>query len=235
MRMMLNQPIIGIVPSFDEGNNIPAGGEVKRIYIRNEYSNRIASTGAVPVILNPDMTLDSITRLCDGIVIAGGEDIEPHFYGADPLPSTRFNEPKQRFIWELELIEVCDASKIPILGICYGMQRLNIHYGGTLLQDIPTCVPENIGHDQTVHTVHFEKEFLGMEGDHMVASRHHQAVDRLGRGMTVTALAPDGVIEAIEGHGHFGIEWHPESDSTGIRMYKAFVDHCVAGRPTSSD
>lgn len=220
--------MIGIVPSFDEGNNIPAGGDVKRIYIRHEYTNLLAQVGVVPLILHPDMPLETITELCDGIVISGGEDIEPHFYGADPVPSTRFNEPKSRFIWEMELIEACDKTNTPILGICYGMQRLNVHYGGTLIQDIPTAVPGNIGHDRTEHEVTFTSDFLGMQGTRVVASRHHQAIDRLAAGFTVVATAPDGIAEAMLGHGHFGMQWHPESDTTGIHAYQAFVDHCTS-------
>lgn len=223
----LAQPVIGIVPSFDEGDNIPAGGDVKRIYIRHEYMSRIAAAGAVPVILHPEMTFPVITELCDGIVISGGEDIEPHFYGAEPVASTRFNEPKSRFVWEMELIEACDKSAIPILGVCYGLQRLNVHYGGTLIQDIPTSVPDNVGHDVTEHEVTFEGEFLGMSGVHTVASRHHQAIDKLAEGFVVRAVAKDGIIEAIEGHGHYGMQWHPESDSTGLHTYQHFVGLCT--------
>lgn len=222
----LAQPVIGIVPSFDEGDNIPAGGDVKRIYIRHEYMSRIAAAGAIPVILHPEMTLPVITELCDGIVISGGEDIESHFYGAEPIPSTRFNEPKSRFVWEMELIEACDKSDIPILGVCYGLQRLNVHYGGTLIQDIPTALPNNVGHDVTEHEVTFDGEFLGMSGVHVVASRHHQAIDTLATGFTVKATAPDGIIEAIEGNGHYGMQWHPESDSTGLHTYRSFVELC---------
>ena len=221
-------PVIGIVPSFDEGNNIPAGDEVKRIYIRHEYMNRLALAGAVPLILHPDMSIETISDMCDGIVISGGEDIEPHFYGAEPLASTRFNEPKSRFTWEMELIEACDATKTPILGICYGLQRLNVHYGGTLIQDIPSYVEDNIGHDNTEHPVDFTGEFLGMEGRHVVASRHHQAIDRLADDFEVVAKAPDGVIEAIAGRGHYGMQWHPESDMTGLHVYQAFVGHCAS-------
>ncbi len=219
--------VIGIVPSFDEGNNIPAGDSVKRIYIRHEYMNRLAMAGAVPLILHPDMSLETITDMCDGIVISGGEDIEPHFYGAKPLASTRFNEPKSRFIWEMELIEACDATNMPILGICYGLQRLNVHYGGTLIQDIPSTIAGNVGHDNTEHAVEFKREFLGMSGRHMVASRHHQAVDRLAAGFEVVAKASDGVVEAIAGHGHYGMQWHPESDMTGLHVYRNFVEYCA--------
>lgn len=225
-RAKQSQPVIGIVPSFDEGDNIPAGGDVKRIYIRHEYMHQLAHAGALPIILHPDMSLEAVTDLCDGIVISGGEDIEPHFYGAAPIPSTRFNEPKSRFIWEMDLIEACDQVSLPILGICYGLQRLNVHYGGTLVQDIPSARPDNVGHDVTEHEVTFGFDFLTMNGTRLVASRHHQAVDRLADGFEVAATSPDGIIEAITGYGHFGMQWHPESDTTGCHVYRAFVEHC---------
>lgn len=229
--MSLNsKPVIGIVPCFDEGVRIPyGGGSIKRLYLRHEYDFMLAQVGAVPLILNPDMELDDIASLCDGLVISGGEDIHPSTYGQEPIEGLRHTEPLARFEWERELIVRCDEANIPILGICYGLQRLNVHYGGTLLQDIPTLRPDNVGHDVTGHEVLFHGDFLGMKatGTHIVASRHHQAIDLLAEGFEVRAEAPDGIIEAIEGHGHFGMQWHPESDATGAHVYRAFVEHCV--------
>jgi putative glutamine amidotransferase len=168
----------------------------------------IASVGAIPIVLNPDMTMDVIMELCDGIVISGGEDIEPHFYNAEPIPTLRPYEPAPRFVWEKSLIEACDEAGVSILGICYGMQRLNVHYGGTLIQDISTYHPDNVGHDWTTHKLRFERDFLGMKstGVHQIDSRHHQAIERLAEGFVVSAVAPDGIIEAIEGHGHYGMQ-----------------------------
>jgi len=241
----LNQPVIGIVPSFDEGINIPAGGDVKRIYIRHEYMSNLHDAGAMPIVLHPDMSFESIMELCDGIVISGGGDISPETYGQEPLPDAmfsqvernhevlsiiRFEEPASRFDWETELIRNCDEAGRPILGICYGMQRLNVHYGGTLLQDIPIQRPGNVGHDVMDHEITFSGPFLGMDGTHIVASRHHQAVDELADGFDIMASASDGIIEAVVGHGHFGMQWHPESDITGRHAYKAFVDHCISTR-----
>lgn len=227
MKTAKPKPVIGIVPSFDEGVHIPAGGgNVKRIYIRHEYTYMLAQVGAIPLILNPDMTPAAITELCDGIVLSGGEDINPRFYGQKRLkqPRPRYLEPSARFEWETKLIKACDKAKIPILGICYGLQRLNVHYGGTLIQDIQTLRSENIGHDLTEHDIYINGTFLNLRGTHRIASRHHQAIDQLADGFHVAASAPDGIIEAIEGHGHLGIQWHPESDATGAHIYRAFVE-----------
>jgi putative glutamine amidotransferase len=229
MKKTNTKPFIGIVPSFDEGNRIPAGGgNIKRIYIRHEYMHLLAQVGAVPLVLNPDMTYEEITELCDGIVLSGGEDIDPTLYGQEkiPQPRRRYIEPSHRYEWESGLINACDKAGVSILGICYGMQRLNVHYGGTLIQDIPTFMPDNIGHDHTTHHITFDHDFLSMKetGVHEINSRHHQAIDRLAEGFTVCAAAPDGIIEAIQGYGHFGMQWHPESDETGAHIYRAFIE-----------
>ncbi len=228
MTQTKTQPIIGIAPSFDDGTVIP-GKPIDRIFLRRDYTQILAAVGATPLILNPDMSLMSIIALCDGIIISGGEDIDPSRYGAQRFPQTRRTEPAERFEWETELIEACDEAHTPILGICYGMQRLNVHYGGTLIQDIPTYLPENIGHDNTLHTVTFEHEFLGMKekGIHEINSRHHQAVEYLADGFTACAVAPDGIVEAIEGRGHYGMQWHPESDETGAHVYRVFIEKCM--------
>lgn len=223
------KPVIGITPSFDNGDHFPDTG-INRIYLRREYINMLAAVGALPLILDPAMDTEDILAICDGIIISGGEDIEPSFYGAEPIPNTGLKEPAERFVWETELISACDEAGIPILGICYGMQLLNVHYGGTLIQDIDTYLPENTGHWQTMHPITFQHEFLGMKetGVHEINSRHTQAVERLAEGFTVCATAPDGIIEAFAGHGHYGMQWHPESDETGAHVYRAFVETCMA-------
>lgn len=124
------------------------------------------------------MLIDEVVMLCDGIVISGGRDIDPARYGEERLPEVVRTEPGERFIWETQLIEACDEANVPILGVCYGMQRLNMHYGGSLLQDIPREYPETIGHKNTEHDVIFHDDFLGIDkgSARRVASRHHQAV-----------------------------------------------------------
>lgn len=226
---MTSHPTIGIVPSFDMGENAVyfPGPKAERLYIRTEYTHVLVSVGALPLILSPDMPLEMITSLCDGIVISGGFDIDAALYG-QTITTDAPLEPIKRFMWEERLIAACDEKKIPILGICYGMQRLNVYYGGSLLQDIPTLLPDSIEHNEAEHPIVFHKNFLGIKQHeiHQVASRHHQAINSLAKGFSVAAEAPDGIIEAVEGRGHFGMQWHPESDSTGIHIYRAFIEHC---------
>lgn len=227
-----SRPVIGVVPSFDVGDGpiyFP-GPKTERIYIRTEYTHVLTSVGALPLILSPDMPLDMVTELCDGIVISGGFDIDSTMYGETQATKEPV-EPIKRFMWEERLIAACDDAQVSILGICYGMQRLNLFYGGSLLQDINSAMADNIGHMETMHPVMFQKNFLGVGESqiHTINSRHHQAVDRLAVGFEVAATAPDGIVEAMEGRGHFGMQWHPESDARGIHMYRAFVEHCAHG------
>jgi len=225
-------PIIGIVPSFDDGVIISAGGQgIERIYLRRDYLQSIAAVGAIPFIVSPEVPLDAVIEMCDGIVISGGLDIDPKEYGEEALPELRAVEPSARFAWEKQLIEACDENGVPILGTCYGLQRLNVHYGGSLIQDIPHELgSEAIGHDNTRHPVHFKREFLGFHPDEerTVASRHHQALARLADNISIAAVAPDGIIEAAHfGNIHFGMQWHPESDETGAHVYRMFVESCM--------
>lgn len=225
--MTQKQTVIGIVPSLDEGTLIP-GGAIDRLYVRRDYLQAIARAGAVPMILNPEMETDTIMQLCDGIVITGGADISPNYYKQNTHESVTWTEPTERFEWEREIIVACDKNGLQILGICYGMQRLNIHYGGTLYQDISSFVQSSQTHSGVMHDVVFDESFLGLEPGvtYSVNSRHHQALDIVAPGFSIMASTPDGIVEAVEGNGHFGVQWHPESDSTASLIYRAFVALC---------
>ena len=229
MYMKKRRAVIGIVPGFDEGGRFVPKDNVERHYVRHEYAKLIASVGAIPIILSPSTPLSYIMSSCDGILLSGGDDINPRLYGQEKHSKLRLTESTKRFRWEKKLIKACDVFQKPILGICYGMQVLNVYYGGTLHQDIDSSMPDNVGHWRTEHTISFHTDFLGMKSldIHKINSRHHQAIDQLADGFQVVADAPDGIIEAIEGNGHFGLQWHPESDATGAHIYRAFVEHCM--------
>jgi putative glutamine amidotransferase len=138
-------------------------------------------------------------------------------------------EPIERVMWELRLIEQCEKKRLPLLGVCYGMQLIALYFGGSLYGDIATDVSESIRHRLTTHEVVFAADFLGYrKGDsNTVASRHHQAVSTLPDVFTLAAIAPDGIIEAMQFRDIYGTQWHPESDETGLVIYQEFIRRCA--------
>lgn len=223
-------PVIGIAVGLDE--RVKFKDSKSTHYVRRTYTQVLKEVGAVPLLINLDMPIGAILSLCDGIVISGGEDIQPDMYGEQKLVVPgKIEEPRERSEWERQLIAACDEVGMPILGICYGMQLLNIHYGGSLYQDIPLELPDSISHELTHHDVEFTNDFLGYSrGDvRDVESRHHQAIHDIAPGFEVCAVAPDGVVEAFKNDRHFGMQWHPESDLTGVHVYRSFVEHCMPG------
>lgn len=201
--------------------------------IRSEYGQQVREAGGQPIFLEPNIDPAVAVRLCDGIVISGGEDIDPSIYGAEQANGGGYLEPIERTVWERELIDACDWAGVPILGVCYGSQLLNVHYGGTLHQDLAREFPGVSSHGQStgaeMHEVTFEDNFLGFAAGEsaITAHRHHQAVSQIAPDFHVIARAPDGVIEAIAGRGHYGIQWHAESDGTAGRIYSAFIAQCA--------
>lgn len=225
--------IVGVTPAFDEGRKLPASNAT--LYLRREYTRLLAELGAVPLVLTPDMPLDFITSTCDGIIISGGEDIPAHLYGSKDYSD--MTEPLERVMWELLIIEECEKQAIPLLGVCYGMQLLAVHYGGSLCQDVETEIEGSIAHKSTKHEVTFVDSFLGFgPGDRpVVASRHHQAVSVLPDTFQLSAEASDGVIEAMRRGDIYGTQWHPESDDTGVRIYAAFLEQCRVKRALQTE
>jgi putative glutamine amidotransferase len=185
----------------------------------SDYAKSVAYWGGVPVGLSRDAEVDAMLSRLDGLVIAGGADVDPGRYGAEPSEQLGRLEP-DRDAWELALLEGARTRRIPVLAICRGLQILNVSCGGTLHQHVD--LDEGSGHpnwqtdgrrrthglatapDSIVRTL------LGT--DLQVNSMHHQTVDRVGEGLRVTATAPDGVVEALE-HDTLpmvGVQWHPE-------------------------
>ncbi len=175
-----------------------------------------------------------------GLVLTGGSDIDPKYYGQQPEPELGEVDP-ERDAFELGLLATADATDLPVLAICRGMQLLNVHRGGTLFQHLvqsPRHRKNETPKSQPVHSVRIEQQsnLAGMIGTHdaRVNSRHHQAVDRIGRGLVVSATDPeDGVIEAVEDPARpfiIGVQWHPEdqapTDPIQRKLFEAFAAIC---------
>lgn len=227
------RPIIGITMCYDKSGQIHEGVEYS--FIRREYGEAVRKAGGEPVFL--ELSIDPViaAELCDGIVISGGHDIDPAFYG-QAKKHIELQEPPERTQWERHLIRRCDEKGVPIFGVCYGSQLLNVHYGGTLYQDIHKEGVAHIDHGSSfgpaTHEVKFAADFLGFHQGQKAetVSRHHQAVHELAPGFTAIATSSDGVVEAIAGNGHFGVQWHAESDGTSATLYSAFVKYCDTRR-----
>jgi putative glutamine amidotransferase len=172
-----------------------------------------------------------------GILLTGGGDIVPEYYGQQPRPELGETD-RERDAFELGLLTVADAAGIPTLAICRGMQLLNVHRGGTLIQHLPQSARHrraDLPKPQPVHPVRIESQsklgrILGVE-EAQVNSRHHQAIDHIGSGLVVTARdAEDDVIEAVEDPARpfmIGVQWHPEDqaplDEVQARVFSAFA------------
>lgn len=221
-------PIIGITVSIDHGERLRAGHDY--LYVKRAYSQAVARAGGIPLLLGPETAPAAVAELCDGLVISGGDDIAPELYGETAAALLR-PESRERIDWERQLLDRLAQTATPLLGVCYGMQLINVHFGGTLVQDIQTADPAALDHGgggrATAHEVSLPAaSFLHpLFGDRTtVCSTHHQAVARLADGFQVAATAADGVVEAIE-RGHLlAVEWHPEADQTGAAIYGLLVE-----------
>jgi putative glutamine amidotransferase len=185
------------------------------------YVQAVVEAGGVPLLLPPvPEIIETVLPRLDGLILAGGPDIEPSRYGADALEST--GAPRvDRDQAELGLVETALASGRPVLGICRGLQLLNVARGGTLHQHLPDVLdssehapaPAVYGHHAIKVTPgSLLAESLGRT-EAEVSSYHHQAIAELGTGLTVSAVAPDGTIEAVEDRSLpfcLAVQWHPE-------------------------
>ena len=189
------------------------------------YARAVELAGGLPVVL-PPLEEDAIPALVGrlaGVCLSGGPDLDPAAYGADPHPQLGAIEPSLD-AFEVAVARRADALGLPVLGICRGCQALNVARDGTLHQHLPDVTDGSIAHRQTAsgrettHTVDVADgsrlaAIVGA-GELDVNSFHHQAVDRLGRGLRAVAWAPDGVIEGIESDGealYLGVQWHVET------------------------
>ena len=195
----------------------------------------LASAGCVPVLLPLLPGVEHLIGRIDGLLIPGGPDVDPALYGSEPHPRTWVGSPAMDAA-ELALIEGALAAGLPTLAICRGMQLLNVQRGGTLHQHLPEVVGHD-GHCPETGTFTLGRHLLDLAPGSRIAGilrddapetfcHHHQAIDRLGVGLTATALAPDGVVEGVEAAGHpfvIGVQWeagHTDDD----RFHRALAE-----------
>jgi putative glutamine amidotransferase len=190
----------------------------------------VRAAGGLPILISPDLAPDTVADLCDGIVISGGDDLPPELYG-ESLNSPINPESSERIKWEQQLLDLFTNFGKPVLGVCYGLQLINVHFGGTLHQQLPTPPSNPVDHGAQgqlkTHIVRIETGsclFPLLGGSVAVSSNHHQGIKAVAPGFSVVATAPDNLIEAIHSERVMAVEWHPESDQTGSQIYSLLVD-----------
>jgi putative glutamine amidotransferase len=222
------------------------------------YLKSIREAGGEPVEVSlrlPADQLQQLARSLDAVVLTGSPaDVDPQRFGSARHPAAARPDPDRERTDEALLEYALGAGK-PLLAICYGAQLLNVHFGGTLLQDIPSEIQTTIDHDQDEdgndgrHAVRIESgrlaEVAGQAhggGEAQVNSSHHQAILQPGRGLRVTARAPDGVVEAIEWEGGpdwvVGVQWHPErmhGDALADALFRRLVSEARTAVPLGGD
>lgn len=217
------------------------GSEPLHLRLCWAYYAALRAAGALPILLAP-VAEDAVGLLgeLDGLVLTGGDDLLPSRYGQASHPSNELM-PEQQDASLFALLDEAFRRGMPILGICLGMQAINVHRGGTLHQHLTEAVPNSgVLHQHSASTAWhglrledgFARSVLGGEVLLRVNSRHHQGVDRLGEGLAARAWAADGVIEALEavGPGYcVGVQWHAEEmgwDPAVQKLYEGFVGAC---------
>lgn len=235
----MKRPIIAITLDYCEDSPELKYSNRPWYALRCDYSAAVAKFGGMPIFISYEHHLiDDVLALADGLLIPGGDlDIHPKFYGQKvSSPKVRPNEVRCRY--EIDLIKKALKHRMPFFGICNGMQILNVAFGGDLIQDIESgnhlVCPRNLpAHSiEIIKGTNLEK-IVGGKNNWIVNSSHHQALNRLGEGLVVSAKADDGVIEAIELKGHpfaIGVEWHPEylNHELDSNLFKEFIRAAAA-------
>lgn len=237
MKKTGKRPVIGLVPLYDE---------IKESYwMLPGYMKGLEEAGAVPVMIplteNPEI-IGQLLELFDGILLPGGHDVDPALYGEKPTEACgelcTFRDRMERLVLKGAL----EADK-PVLGICRGIQFMNVFMGGTLYQDLPTEHPGSVNHHMTppyhqpAHETFVEKDsflyrILGKDRLE-VNSYHHQAIKELAPGLKTAASAADGLVEAIwmpDRKFVAAVQWHPEFscqvNEDSRKLFQAFVEAC---------
>jgi gamma-glutamyl-gamma-aminobutyrate hydrolase PuuD len=220
-------PLIAVTTS-----SAPAGSHgLLGVHLYLQYVAAVEGPGAVALLVTPghdDPSLERLIGMAHGLVLTGGEDVDPSHYGQERIPECgATNDARDRM--EMLVLQLARARGMPVLAICRGMQLLNVAMGGTLYQDIPAQLGGDVLHEQlapvdrrwhhaTVERGSGLEQIFGAR-ELFINSFHHQAVDRLAEGLRATVTAEDGVVEGVEsadGSWLYGVQWHPERGEASL-------------------
>ncbi|MFN8187907.1 MAG: gamma-glutamyl-gamma-aminobutyrate hydrolase family protein [Gaiellales bacterium] len=212
------RPIVGIT-AIPRDRIQPAIPQMPHATLNEGFCQLVEEAGGTPVILTATADVEGLASRIDGVVLSGGGDVVPERYGATAHPATGWLDPR-RDDFELALVRALRRRGRPILGVCRGMQLVNVALGGTLVQHLPDLT--DVDHeaverwDATAHRIEIEtgsrlRRLMSTERME-VNSVHHQAIGDLGEGLRAVAWAPDGVVEALESEEEpiLAVQWHPE-------------------------
>ena len=242
-------PIIGITGTLKEDVEAAAERPLGR-YVRTDldYVEGVAGAGGAPVVLPPlgeARSAASVVGCLDGLLLSGGSDLDPGYYGEEPDPELGPTIP-ERDAFEMALVDLALRRGIPIFGICRGLQVLNVALGGTLYQDLPSQWEGDVlkhrqvtpkwqpSHEVEVRDGTYTAEIMGRGGVVKVNSYHHQGIRDLAEGLAVTARSEDGVVEAVESKDLsdrwlLGVQWHAEAmRGVGPQQERLFEAHVSA-------
>lgn len=239
-------PLIGLPGRRKLGHQVDGfGGTLKTLAIDvylADYSRGIINAGGIPVNIPMDLSPTALLPHLDGILLSGGADIHPSFWSHNNVDVTETQvdeghfEPERDEL-ETSLLHGALDRQLPVVGICRGLQLLNVLRGGTLHPDVPVHSQYDRPLHEAAHEVVFDdgSELRQLYGAAMgVNSLHHQTVDKLGDGLTVTARADDGTVEGLEmlGLDVIAVQWHPEMITVDDPIFGWLVDRATAARDT---